>query len=67
MQKSDKVDRTVVRKVNINDQKNDFEFWQSQPYQYRLETLEKIREEYNRWKYGSEQRFQRVYSVVKRP
>ena len=28
--------------------------------------IEQIRKEYNTWKYGSEQRFQRVYSVIKR-
>jgi len=54
-----------IRIVKLNDQKDDFTFWQSQPYETRLETLESIREEYNNWKYGSQQRFQRVYRVVK--
>ena len=67
MDKFTKVDRTVIRKVNIYENKNDFNFWQTQPFEYRLETLENIREEYNRWKYGSQQRFQRVYSIIKRP
>ena len=67
MDKLTKVDRSVIKKVNINENQNDFTFWQIQPFEYRLETLENIREEYNRWKYGSEQRFQRVYSTVKRP
>lgn len=67
MNKFAKVDRNVVKKVNINENKNDFNFWQTQPFEYRLETLENIREEYNRWKYGSQQRFQRIYSIIKRP
>ena len=58
-----KVDRGVIKKVNINDKNSDFDFWQNQPYEYRLQTLEDIREEYNRWKYGTEQGFQRVYSI----
>ena len=66
MEKSFRVDRNVIRKVNINENKSDFDFWQTQPFTYRLETLENIREEYNRWKYGSQQRFQRVYSIIKR-
>ena len=66
MDKFTKVDRNVIHKVKINDRKNDFSFWQTQPFEYRLETLENIREEYNRWKYGSQQRFQRVYSIIKR-
>ena len=67
MDKFVKVDRNAIRKVNINEKENDFNFWQTQPFEYRLETLESIREEYNRWKYGPEQRFQRVYSIIKRP
>ena len=54
-----------IRVVKMNDKKNDFAFWQSQPNEARLEALESIREEYNNWKYGSQQRFQRVYRVVK--
>ena len=66
MNKVDSVDRTAIKKVKIGESKNDFNFWQSQPFRYRLETLESIREEYNRWKYGTQQRFQRVYTIIKR-
>ena len=66
MDKPEKVNRNVIRKANIGDSHNDFAFWQAQPVEYRLETLETIREEYNRWKYGSQQGFQRVYSVVRK-
>jgi len=53
-------------KVSIREQKSDFAYWQTQPYQVRLATLEQIRQEFHRWKYGAEPRLQRVYSVVKR-
>ena len=59
------VAKTVVI-VNIRNQSNDFAYWQSQPYQARLATLELIRQEYHRWRYRAEPRLQRVYSVVKR-
>ena len=53
-------------KVSIREQKSDFAYWQTQPYQVRLATLEQIRQEFHRWKYGAEPRLQRVYSIVKR-
>ena len=53
-------------KVKLEEQKSDYAYWQSQSYLKRLATLEQIREEYHRWKYGAEPRFQRVYSIVKR-
>ena len=56
----------VVRKYKINEQPNDFSFWQSRSYEERLDTLEQIRKEYNSWRYSAEQRFQRVYRIVKR-
>ena len=56
----------VYRKVRIDEQKSDFAYWQSQPYEARLATLEQIRQEYHRWKYGTEPGFQRVYTIVKR-
>lgn len=60
------MDKTVIRKGKIAEQGNDFEFWQSRPIYERLLALEQIRDEYNRWKYGAEQRLQRVYTIVKR-
>ncbi len=56
----------VYTKVNIHEQKSDFAYWQTQPYQTRLAALEEIRQEYHRWRYGAEPRLQRVYSIVKR-
>ena len=60
------IDKTIVRKGNIKEQGNDFIFWQSVPFEKRLETIEQIRQEYNNWKYGAEQGFQRIYRIVKR-
>lgn len=60
------IDKTFVRKGKLKEQGNDFEFWQTQSYETRLATVEQIREEYNAWKYGSKQGFQRVYRVIKR-
>jgi hypothetical protein len=61
------MDKTQVRKGKIEDQGNDFEYWQTKSFYERLLTLEQIREEYNRWKYGTEQGLQRVYTIVKCP
>ncbi len=63
---TEKMDKTFVRKGNIKQQGNDFAFWQSQPYEVRLATIESIRNEYNTWKYGTEQGLQRVYRIIKR-
>jgi hypothetical protein len=56
----------VIKKYKIDEQPNDFLYWQSRSYEERLETLENIRKEYNLWRYNAEQGFQRIYRVVKR-
>ncbi len=53
-------------KVPLRQRKSDFAYWQSQPYEIRLATLEQIRREYHQWRYGAEPRFQRVCSIIKR-
>jgi len=61
--------RTIAKtykKVKLHEQKSDFEYWQSQTPEKRLETLEQIRAEYHTWKYDTQPRFQRVLSVIKR-
>ena len=55
----------IVRKLKIQDEKSDFSYWQSQLPQKRLEALEQIRTEYITWKYGTQQRLQRVYNIIK--
>ena len=56
----------VYAKVDLREQKSDFAYWQTQPYQVRLATLEQIRQEYHWWRYHAEQGFQRVCRIVKR-
>ena len=56
----------VVTKVNKNEQKSDFGYWQKQPYQSRLEALEQIRQEYHHYKYNAEPRLQIIYTILKR-
>ena len=60
------MDKTVINKGKLKEQGNDFLFWQSQSYESRLSAIEEIRNEYNRWKYGSEQGLQRVYRIIER-
>ena len=55
----------VVHKYTLKTQPNDFSYWQSCSYVQRLEALEQIRMEYNRWRHDAEQGFQRVYRIVK--
>ena len=56
----------IVTKTEIGKQVSDFSYWQTKSYAERLAALEEIRREYNNWKYtDAEQRFQRVYRVVK--
>jgi hypothetical protein len=56
--------KKVVKKGNIKELKNDYNFWKTTSYQFRLETIEEIRKEYNQWKYGTEQGFQRILKVI---
>lgn len=54
------------KKVRLHEQETDFAFWQTQSYEARLETLEQIRQQYMAWKYDTQPRFQRVFSITKR-
>lgn len=56
----------VCRKVGIRNQPSDFAYWQSKSCEERLACLEEIRQEYHGWKDDTEQRLQRVCTVVKR-
>ena len=55
----------VVTKVPLREQKSDFAYWQTQPYEVRLATLEQIRREYHQWRSGAEPRLQRVVTIVR--
>ncbi len=59
------VNRSVSRKIRQAEEKNDFGYWSNQSVEARLEALESIREEFNSWKFNDQQRFQRVYRVIK--
>ena len=58
--------KNIVTKAGLRERRSDFAFWQAQPWTARLEALEELRREYERWRYGAEQGLQRVYQVVKR-
>lgn len=56
----------VATKIPLDEQKSDFSYWKTKSYAERLAALEEIRLEYNNWKYtDAEQKFQRVYRIVK--
>jgi len=63
------MERKIVKvavKTKLDEKNSDFSYWQSRSYAERLHALEEIRREYNGWKYtDAEQRFQRVYRIVK--
>ncbi len=61
-----RLDRTHVVKYKKGEEPSDSVYWLSRPVIERIINLERIREEYNLWKYGIELEFQRVYRVVKR-
>ena len=62
-----RMDKTVVRKVSLKDQGNDFEFWQTKSYDERLSVLEELRRDYYGWKKGTEPRLQKdVYKIFMR-
>ena len=46
----------VIIKTNIKQQVSDFQYWQQQIPQKRLETLEQIRQEYHQYKYNAQPR-----------
>ncbi len=54
----------VVTKAKIDEQENDFAYWQTQPPAARLAALEEIRREYHLWKYGGEPPFRKVVTII---
>ena len=55
----------VITKTNIKQQTNDFQYWQQQTPQKRLETLEQIRQEDHQYKYNAQPRLQKIYTIIK--
>jgi len=59
------VNRAIVKKIKLSEEKSDYRYWASQSIEARLNALETLREEFNSWKFNDQQRFQRVYRVIK--
>ena len=59
------VNRSVIKKIKLSEEKSDYAYWLEQSVETRLNALESIRDEYNNWKYHDQQRFQRIYRVIK--
>ena len=59
------VDRSVAKKIKLAEEKSDYSYWINQTVAARLSALESIRDEFNSWKFNDQQRFQRVYRVIK--
>lgn len=61
-----RIDKTRIAIYKKGEEPSDVVYWLQQPAIERILNLEEIRQEYNLWKYGTEQRLQRVYRIVKR-
>jgi len=59
------LDKSMVKKVKLTEEKTDYSYWINQPADARLAALESIRSEYNNWKFYDQSGFQRVYRVIK--
>ena len=64
--KEQRLDRTKIARYKKGEEPNDVLYWLSRPAIERILTLERIRMEFNQWKYGAQPGFQRVYRIVKR-
>lgn len=63
---SEKISTPFLRVVKKGKEPDDIFYWLSRPPIERIIALEEIRQQYNTWKYGAGQEFQRVYTIVKR-
>ena len=59
------VNRSIVNKIKLTEERSDYSYWVNQSIEARLDALESLREEFNNWKFNDQQRFQRVYRVIK--
>jgi len=58
--------RPAIRIYKKGEEPDDVLYWLSRPPIERIQALEEIRKQYNGWKYGPGQTFQRIYKLVKR-
>ena len=49
----------------MGEDDSNYIYWRSLSWTERLAHLEEMRQEVNKWKYGNQQGFQRVYRIVK--
>ena len=59
------VNRSIAKKIKLTEEGSDYSYWVNQSIETRLDALESLREEFNNWKFNDQQRFQRVYRVIK--
>ncbi len=59
------VNRSVAKKVKLTEERSDYSYWANQSIEARLDALESLRDEFNNWKFNDQQRFQRIYRVIK--
>jgi hypothetical protein len=57
--------KKVVTKARLSDKKTDAAYWRRQSYAERLAALEEIRQEYHHWRYGGEERIQKVVRIIR--
>lgn len=55
----------VYRKMRINEQGSDLDYWLSQSPKTRLAALEGIRREYHGWSIGEEPRVEKVVTIIR--
>jgi len=65
MMNSDRLDKTAVQIFKTDQTPTDFAYWQTRSFEERLAALESIRNDYIKWAYDIQPRFQRVYRIVK--
>ena len=56
----------VIRVVKQDEDESNIDYWLTLSYEERLRNLEKLRNEIINRFYGTRQRFQRIYTIVKR-
>lgn len=61
-----KLDKTAVKKGNMKTIGNDFEYWQTKSPKERLEAAEFLRQQYIKFKYGTDPGFRRFFKIIKR-
>ncbi len=59
------VNRSIAKKIKLTEEKSEYIYWANQSVEARLDALESLRDEFNNWKFNDQQRFQRVYRVIK--